>query len=94
MVKDRIGNVLGKSDRVFVVLPESQIGGYVYEVKEQSIVRGIRGGQAEMTPGHVAVNCIIMLPVDPETGMVAQCVKVHDPNKVDEPESKLLVHPN
>lgn len=93
MVKDRIGNVLTKSDRVFVVLPESQIGGFVYEVKEQSVVTGIRGGQAEMTPGHVAVNCILLLPVDPETGMVAQCIKVYDPNKL-EPSEKLVVHPN
>lgn len=93
MIKDRIGNGLGKGDRVYIALPEAQIGGFVYEVKEQSIIRGIRGGQAEMSPGHVAVHCVIMLPVDPETGMVAQCVKVYDPNKAEETQSK-LVQPN
>jgi hypothetical protein len=92
MVKDRIGNVLGKGNKLAVMLPESQIFGFVADVREPSVIRGVRSG-AEMTPGAVLVSCVIALPIDPQTGQVAQCVKVYDPDNHEEPASK-LVQPN
>jgi hypothetical protein len=85
MVKDRIGNVLHKGDRLLVALPESQIFGFVAELKEQGVIRGVRGG-AETTPGAVLVSCVIALPIDYQSGQVVQCVKVYDPDKHEDPE--------
>jgi hypothetical protein len=84
MVKDRVGNVLAKGNKILVALPESQIFGFVAEVKESSIVLGSRRGGAEQTPGMVLVSCVLALPVDPESGQVAQCVRVVDPDKHDD----------
>jgi hypothetical protein len=92
MVKDRIGNVLEKGQRLLVALPESQVFGYVAEVKEPGVIRGVRGG-AEQTPGAVMVTCVIALPVDMVSGMVPQCVRVHDPETHEE-EAPKLVQPN
>jgi len=93
MVKDRLGNMLGKGDRLCIALPEAQIFGFVAEVKEQGVIRGVRGASAEMTPGHVLVSCVIALPVDPNSGQIPQCVKVYDPDKHDDAAPK-LVQPN
>jgi len=92
MVKDRLGNVMGKGDRLCIALPEAQIFGFVAEVKEQGVIRGVRGA-AETMPGHVLVSCVIALPVDPNSGQIPQCVKVYDPEKHDEAAPK-LVQPN
>lgn len=92
MVKDRIGNVLGKGDRLCIALPEAQIFGFVAEIKDQGVIRGVRNA-AEMMPGHVLVSCVVALPVDPNSGQIPQCVKVHDPDK-HESEVPKLVQPN
>ena len=91
MVKDRLGNMLAKGDRLCIALPEAQIFGFVAEVKEQGVIRGVRGA-AEMASGHVLVSCVIALPVDPNSGQIPQCVKVYDPEKHD--EAPKLVQPN
>jgi len=91
MVKDRLGNMLAKGDRLCIALPEAQIFGFVAEVKEQGVIRGVRGS-AEMTSGVVLVSCVIALPVDPNSGQIPQCVKVYDPEKHD--EAPKLVQPN
>jgi hypothetical protein len=83
MVKDRVGNVLAKGQKILVALPESQIFGFIAEVKDSSIVLGTRRG-GEQTPGMVLVSCVLALPVDPESGQVAQCVRVVDPDKHDD----------
>jgi hypothetical protein len=82
-MKDRIGNVLGKGDRVLVVLPEAQIFGFVASVEEGGIitgVRNVRGGVAQQ-PGRILISCVVAIPVDQESGMVAQLVRVVDPDK-------------
>jgi hypothetical protein len=86
MVKDRIGNKLSVGDKLSVMLPEAQIFGFVAEVKEPGIVSG-------KTPGRVLVSCVIALPVDPQSGVVPQIVRVVDPDKHEDGESS-LVHPN
>jgi hypothetical protein len=93
MVKDRVGNVLTKGDKILVALPESQIFGFLAEIKEGQVIHGVRRGGVEAMPGAVLVSCVIALPIDPAAGQVAQCVKVYDPDKHEEPESK-LVQPN
>jgi hypothetical protein len=92
MVKDRIGNVLSKGNRLVVALPEAQIIGFVAEIQEQSVIRGSRGG-AEASPGMVLVSCVIALPIDTASGKVAQCVKVYDPDKHDN-DGPHVVQPN
>lgn len=89
MVKDRLGNALGKGDRLCIALPEAQIFGFVAEVKDQGVIRGVRN-TADMTPGHVLVSCVIALPVDPTSGQIPQCVKVYDPEKRDEAAPNLV----
>jgi hypothetical protein len=78
MVKDRIGNKLGKGDKLAVQLPEAQIFGFIADLAEGTLVSGLKRGGVERTPGRVLVSCVIALPVDPETGTVMQCVKVYD----------------
>jgi hypothetical protein len=80
-MKDRIGNKLEVGDKLSVMLPEAQIFGFVAEVKEGSLITGLKRGGVEKTPGRVLVSCVIALPVDPETGMVAQIVKVYDADR-------------
>jgi hypothetical protein len=82
-MKDRIGNKLAVGDKLAVMLPEAQIFGFVAEVKEPSLVSGLKRGGVETTPGRVMVSCVVALPVDPETGMVFQVVKVYDADKGD-----------
>jgi len=91
MAKDRLGNSLEKGDRLCIALPEAQIFGFVAEVKEQGVIRGVRGG-AETTPGAVLVSCVIALPLDPKTGQIPQCVKVYDPEKRE--DAAKIVQPN
>jgi len=91
MIKDRLGNALGMGDRLCVTLPEALTFGFVAEIKEQGVIRRSVSA-AEVAPGHVLVSCVLMLPVDPESGQVAQCVKVYDPNKRD--DAPKLVQPN
>jgi hypothetical protein len=81
MMKDRIGNKLEVGDKLSVMLPEAQIFGFVAETKEGSLITGLKRGGVEKTPGRVLVSCVIALPVDPETGMVPQVVKVYDADK-------------
>lgn len=81
-MKDRIGNVLTKGDKVMVVLPESQIFGFVAEAMEPGLITGMRGPRGtEVTPGRVLVSCVIALPVDPNMGIVPQVVRVYDADK-------------
>jgi len=91
MIKDRLGNVLGKGDRLCVTLPEALTFGFVAEIKDQGVIRRSLNA-AEVAPGHVLVSCVLMLPVDPNSGQVAQCVKVYDPNALNEAPN--LVQPN
>jgi hypothetical protein len=80
-MKDRIGNRLEVGDKLSVMLPEAQIFGFVAEVKEPGIVRGVKQGGVDMIPGRVLVSCVIALPVDPNTGQIMQVVKVYDADK-------------
>jgi len=80
MVKDRIGNGLAKGDKLLIALPESQIFGFLAEIREGHIIQGVSRGGASTTPGAVLVTCVIALPIDPQAGQVAQCVKVYDPD--------------
>jgi hypothetical protein len=81
-MKDRIGNVLAKGDKVVVALAEAQIFGFVAETTEPGLITGVRGPKGtELTPGRVLVSCIIAVPVDPNMGIVAQMVKVYDADK-------------
>lgn len=82
-MKDRIGNKLAVGDKLTVMLPEAQIFGFVAELKEPGLVAGVKRGGVEQTPGRVLVSCVIALPVDYETGMVLQVVKVYDADKGD-----------
>jgi hypothetical protein len=85
MMKDRIGNGMSIGDRVLVALPESQIFGFVAQMEEASVIAPVRGGRGlERAPGRVLVSCVVALPVDPESGMVAQLVRVVDPDKTTE----------
>jgi hypothetical protein len=93
MVKDRVGNVLGQGDKLLIALPESQIFGFLAEIREGHIIQGVRRGGVEHTPGAVLVSCVIALPIDAQLGQVAQCVKVYDPDKHEE-EAPKLVQPN
>jgi hypothetical protein len=90
MVKDRIGNGLAVGDKLSVMLPEAQIFGFVAEVKELGLVSGLKRGGVESIHGRVLVSCVIALPVDPESGMVAQVVKVYDADKHPADEPKLV----
>jgi hypothetical protein len=78
MAKDRIGNKLAKGDKLAIQLPEAQIFGFVAEVAEGTLISGLKRGGVERTPGRVLISCVLALPIDPETGMVAQIVKVYD----------------
>ncbi len=81
-MKDRIGNVLAKGDKVLIALQEAQIFGFVAELAEPGLITGMRGPRgAEVTPGRVLVSCVVALPVDPNVGIVMQAVKVHDADK-------------
>jgi hypothetical protein len=81
MTKDRIGNELKVGDKLTVMLPEAQIFGFVAEVKDGSLITGLKRGGVQQTPGRILVSCVIALPVDPETGAVPQVVKVYDADK-------------
>jgi hypothetical protein len=81
MVKDRIGNKLEVGDKLSVMLPEAQIFGFVAEVKEGSLVTGLKRGGVEKTLGRVLVTCVIALPIDPDNDIVSQVVKVYDADK-------------
>jgi hypothetical protein len=84
-MKDRIGNVLGKGDKLVVALPEAQIFGFVIETSEPGLITGVRGPQgSELRPGRVLVSCVLALPVDPNNGIVMQAVKVYDADKHDD----------
>lgn len=80
-MKDRIGNKLKVSDKVLCALPESQVFGFVAEVVEPGLIGGVRRGQDAGRPGRVLVSCVIALPVDQESGMAPNLVRVHDPDK-------------
>jgi hypothetical protein len=77
-MKDRIGNKLALGDKVAVQLPESAIFGFIAELKETGMVARVRGGGADVAPGHVLVSCVIALPVDQRMDAVAQVVKVYN----------------
>jgi len=79
-MKDRIGNKLKVSDKVLCALPESQVFGFIAEVVEPGLIGDvIRGNNGR--PGRVLVSCVIALPVDQESGMAPNLVRVHDPDK-------------
>lgn len=84
-MKDRIGNKLAAGDKVVVVLPESQIFGFVAQLEEGGLITGVRGakGGMEKRPGRILVSCVIALAVDPQYDAVGQLVKVYDPDKHD-----------
>lgn len=78
-MKDRIGNVLAKGDRVVLQLPDPMVFGYVAEVQESNhLMRVTR-------PGHILVTCVIALPAAEGTeDTVLQVAKVYDPAKASE----------
>jgi hypothetical protein len=78
-MKDRIGNELAAGDKVMVVLPESQIFGFVSQIDEPGLI-AVRGGTKPVS-GRLLVSCVIALPVMPENYTVLQCVKVYDADK-------------
>jgi hypothetical protein len=80
-MKDRIGNVLAKGDKLMVELPMSSIIGFIADLAEPGLVAVRRGTEANMTPGRLLVSCVIALPVDGEYGAVPQVVKVYDAAK-------------
>ena len=79
-MKDRIGNVLAKGDRVVLQLPDPMVFAYVAEVSDPSyLVRVTR-------PGHILVSAVIALPaVEGTEDTILQVAKVYDPNKASEP---------
>ena len=81
-MKDRIGNTLGVGDRVAVALPDASIFGFVAQIEESGLIAGVRAKDLQRQPGRVLVSCVLALPADYESGMVAQIVKVYDPDKV------------
>lgn len=84
-MKDRIGNALKEGDKVMVVLPESQIFGFVSQMEEGGLIAGMGNrGTPAMRPGRILISCVLALPVDPELGMSAQLVKVYDADKHEE----------
>lgn len=83
-MKDRIGNTLATGDKVIVVLPESQIFGFVSQVEEVGLIAGVGP-----RPGRILVSCVLALPVDPEMGMSPQLVKVYDADRHDGQQPKL-----
>jgi hypothetical protein len=93
MVKDLIGNTLGKGDKVHVQLPNPQIFGFIAEIVEPSRVS--RLNQTEAKPGHILVSCVIAVPIDPALTGVPQLAKVYDSNYEDAVEraSKVLSDP-
>ena len=84
-MKDRIGNKLAVGDKVAVHLPEPLLIGFIGEVKETGMVARVRGGGADVAPGHVLVSCVIALPVDSSADAVVQIVKVYDSAKASDP---------
>ncbi len=88
-MKDRIGNTLAVRDKVIVSLPESFIIGFIADLKECGLVSLRRGTEAGGTPGHVLVQCVLSLPVDPQYNAAAQLVKVYDADKHEETLSPL-----
>jgi hypothetical protein len=87
VVKDRVGNKLLEGQKVLVALPEAQIFGFVAKVEEGGLITGVRGarGGVEERQGRILVSCVIALPVDAGMGIVPQLVRVHDPDKHEEP---------
>lgn len=83
-MKDRIGNVIAKGDKVLVALPEPQVFGFIADISESVL---IAVGQQ---PGRVLVSCVFALPFDEEYGHVVQLVKVHDPDKHDGEEKATI----
>lgn len=84
-MKDRIGNTLSKFDKVLVELPTSSIVGFIADLKECGLVALRRGNEAANTPGHVLVQCVIAIPVEPQSDAAAQLVKVYDADKTHGP---------
>lgn len=87
-MKDRIQNRVDEGDKVMVSLPESQIIGFIAKIEEGGLITGTRSGGTEKRLGRVLVSAVIALPVDPETGMVAQLVKVYGADKEARDEFK------
>ena len=85
-MKDRIGNKLAIGNKVAVMLPESQIFGFIAQMEEGGLITGVRGAQggSEKRPGRILVSCVIALMVDAQYDSVAQLVKVYDPDKHEE----------
>jgi hypothetical protein len=78
-MKDLIGNELAVGDKVQVHLPAANIIGFIAEVKQTALVARLRGSHAvDHQPGHVLVQCLVAIPVEPESDAVAQLVKVYD----------------
>ena len=79
-VKDRIGNVLAKGDKVVLQLPDPMVFAYIVDVSEPSyLVRVTR-------PGHVIVSAVIALPaMEGHEDTIMQVAKVYDPQKASEP---------
>ena len=80
-MKDRIGNVLAKNDKVLVELPTSSIVGFIADLQEPGLVAVRRGTAANLTPGRILVSCVVALPVDGDLNAVGQLVKVYDADK-------------
>jgi hypothetical protein len=93
-MKDRIGNKLAMGQKVVVALPEAQIFGFVAQIEEGSLITGLRRGGVERRGGRILVSCVIALPVDSESEIVAQLVRVHDPDKHDGEEEPKDHGPN
>jgi hypothetical protein len=89
-VKDRIGNKLEEGQKVLVALSEAQIFGFIAKIEEGLVVTGVKGirGGAERAPGRILVSCVVALPVDYDSGMVAGLVRVHDADKHDDAAAK------
>jgi hypothetical protein len=84
-MKDRVGNELVTGDKVLVMLPESQIFGFVAQIDKPSLISNLRRtGGVQDVPGRILVSCVIALPIDPEYDSVGQLVKVYDPDKHDD----------
>lgn len=93
-MKDRIANPLAVGDKVVVALPEAQIFGFIAQIDQGGIITGLKRGGAEKKPGRILVSCVIALPVDDETGAVAQLVKVYDADKDSRIEESVKVRAN
>lgn len=87
MAKDRIGNGLAVGQKVVVALPEASIFGFVAQIEDGGLITGLKRGGSERRPGRVLVSCVVALPVEPESGAVAQIVRVYDPDKHEVVES-------